>query len=314
MKKKFTSIVCGFSAVSLLAFALVACDSDSPNAAPCNCNVPSSSSCDGVLESSSDEMRPISSSSLEEQPESSSDAIESSSSEMLASSSSVVASSSSVVASSSSRKMECITMSRLCPPCDSDDCPIPFMPCNQCYWEYGAETNDCETNERYVCSRFNTWSYTCHNLIDSTGNIAEDSCEYNFSAWVDCKTNKPFVCKEGRWERLPEEYSWINQKCDSTESARFVYIEYETEKGSIAKISLGYYCNAVLWQQSSTNLPERTRCEIEGDKVTISEKTYQCIGGEWEIYQKCDELKVECGYTAEELCNDYGIERYCSKS
>jgi hypothetical protein len=192
-------------------------------------------------------------------------------------------SSSSVVESSSSRKMECITMSQLCPPCDSDDCPIPFMPCNQCYWEYGAETFDCETNERYVCSRSNTWDYTCHNLIDSTGNIAEDSCEYNFSTWVDCKTNKPFVCKEGRWERLPEEYSWIDQKCDSTEAARFVDIEYETEKGSIAKVSLGFYCNVVLWQQSSKNLPERTRCEIEDDKVTINDKTYQCVGGKWEV-------------------------------
>ena len=188
------------------------------------------------------------------------------------------------------------------------------MPCNQCYGMYGAETNDCETNERYICSKFDTWDRTCLNLTDSSGNIAEDSCEYGFGAWLDCNSDKPYVCKEGRWERLPEEYSWVHQKCDSSEAAKSVYVEYDTEKGSIAKVRLGFYCNGIYWQQSATSTPERGRCEIEEDKVTISEKTYQCIGGEWEIYQKCDELKVECGYTAEELCNDYGIERYCSKS
>ena len=188
------------------------------------------------------------------------------------------------------------------------------MPCNQCYGMYGAETYDCETNERYVCSKFDTWDRTCLNLTDSSGNIAKDSCEYGFGAWLDCKTDKPFVCREGRWERLPEEYSWVHQKCDGSETSKSAYIEYDTEKGSIAKVRLGFYCNGIYWQQSATSTPERGHCEIEGDKVTINEKTYQCVGGEWEVYQKCDELKVECGYTAEELCNDYGIERYCSKS
>ena len=466
MKKKFTSIACGLSTVSLLAFALVACDSDSPSApaesTTCNCNTASSSSCDGVPESSGGDERPVSSSSSSSEkticvdiekmcrpckgddcpttatPCSSCDdwpigheapqcntgeiyicnqfhawsatglyegyleematdvKVESRTGAALTprvlkvvnADSSVtfrddganiynifavdgvkgilsgdtlnvkilypdsayngsskqgvitftlskafanvtkfkyleatakpifeeVSSSSSVIASSSSWKVECITMSKLCPPCDDDDCPIPFMPCNQCYGMYGAETYDCETNERYVCSRFDTWDQTCMNITDSTGSSAEDSCEYNFAAWLDCKTNKPFVCKEGHWERLPDEYSWLHQKCDSGENNRSVYVEYETEKGSIAKVRLGFYCNGISWQRSSTSQPERSRCEIELDKVTVDGKTYQCIGGEWEVYQKCDELKVECGYTAEELCNDYGIERYCSKS
>ena len=292
MKKKITSIVCGLSAVSLLAFALVACDSESPSAAPCNCNVPSSSSCEGVPESSSDEMQPVSSSSVEELPESSSteelpesssDVVESSSSETAASSSSVIASSSSIVASSSSRKMECITMSNLCPPCDDDYCPIPFMPCNQCYGMYGAETYDCETNERYVCSKFDTWDWTCLNLTDSSGNIAEDSCEYGFGAWLDCNTDKPYVCKEGRWERLPEEYSWVHQKCDSSETDRQINIEYKTEKGSIAKVSSVFSCDGVSWRQGGTTTLDRNHCEKEDDKVIIKGRTYQCVGGEWEV-------------------------------
>lgn len=286
MKKKSTSIACGLSAVSLLAFALVACDSESPSAAPCNCNVPSSSSCEGVPESSSDEMQPVSSSSVEEQPESSStEELPTSSSDVVESSSSeTVASSSSVIASSSSWNVGCITMSNLCPTCDDDYCPIPFMPCNQCYGMYGAETYDCETNERYVCSKFDTWDRTCLNLTDSSGNIAEDTCEYGFGAWLDCNTDKPYVCKEGRWERLPEEYSWVHQKCDSSETSRSVSIEFDTEKGSTVNVRLGFYCNGIYWQQSATSTPERGRCEIEEDKVTISEKTYQCIGGSWDVF------------------------------
>lgn len=158
------------------------------------------------------------------------------------------------------------------------------MPCNQCYGMYGAETYDCETNERYVCSKFDTWDRTCLNLTDSSGNIAEDTCEYGFGAWLDCNTDKPYVCKEGRWERLPEEYSWVHQKCDSSETSRSVSIEFDTEKGSIAKVRLGFYCNGIYWQQSATSTPERGRCEIEEDKVTISEKTYQCIGGSWDVF------------------------------
>ena len=422
MKKKITSIVCGLSAVSLLAFALVACDSESPSAAPCNCNVPSSSSCDGVPESSGE--TDVASSSDEALPNSS----ETVASSETVSSSSVVApigtgidetcldmlkmcppgedegddiphfpcnscisshgedrfecntgelyvcgtggtwtstglteenlmematdvkaepptgaaltprivkvvnadgsvtfrdegakiyndvvvagvrgilsgdilyvkflypelpyysgsqqgvvtftlskdfanvkqyryienvfqlksvveekmSSSSVAASSSSRKVECITMSKLCPPCDGDDCPISAMPCSQCYNNYGAETYDCETNERYICSRFDTWDRTCYNLTDSNGNIAEDTCSLNFGAWLDCKTNKPFVCAEGRWQRMPEEYSWVHQKCDSSETDRNIAIEYETKDGSVAKVALGYHCDGVYWQR-----------------------------------------------------------------
>lgn len=192
-------------------------------------------------------------------------------------------SSSSVAVSSSSWKVGCITMSEHCPPCDGDDCPIPFMPCNQCYGMYGAETNDCETNERYVCSWFDTWDQTCYNLTDSTGNIAEDSCSTDLITRLDCKTNKPFVCKDGRWESLPEEYSWIHQKCDSSGTSRSIAVEYGTEKGSVVKNSAGFYCNGIYWQQSAINLPERRHCEIEDDKVTISGKTYQCIGGRWEL-------------------------------
>jgi hypothetical protein len=192
-------------------------------------------------------------------------------------------SSSSVAVSSSSWKVDCITMSRLCPPCDGDDCPTPFMPCNQCYGMYGAETNDCETNERYICSRFDTWDQTCSNMTDSTGNIAEDSCSTDLITRLDCKTNKPFVCKDGRWESLPEEYSWIHQKCDSSGTSRSIAVEYGTEKGSVVKTSAGFYCNGIYWQQSAINLPERIHCEIEDDKVTISGKTYQCIGGRWEL-------------------------------
>ena len=158
-------------------------------------------------------------------------------------------SSSSVAASSSSRKVECITMSKLCPPCDGDDCPISAMPCSQCYNNYGAETYDCETNERYICSRFDTWDRTCYNLTDSNGNIAEDTCSLNFGAWLDCKTNKPFVCAEGRWQRMPEEYSWVHQKCDSSETDRNIAIEYETKDGSVAKVALGYHCDGVYWQR-----------------------------------------------------------------
>ena len=193
-------------------------------------------------------------------------------------------SSSSVAASSSSwKKLECITMSRLCPPCDGDDCPISAMPCSQCYNQYGAETYDCETNERYICSRSDTWDRTCYNLTDSTGNIAKDSCSLNFGAWLDCKTNKPFVCKEGRWERLPEEYSWVHQKCDRTEADRQINIEYKTEKGSVTRVASVSYCDGVYWQQGGTSTPERHLCEIEGDKVTIKGKTYQCLGGEWSL-------------------------------
>ena len=193
-------------------------------------------------------------------------------------------SSSSVAASSSSlKKVECITMSRLCPPCDGDDCPISAMPCSQCYGQYGAETYDCETNERYICSRSDTWDRSCYNLTDSNGNIAEDSCSLNYGAWLDCKTNKPFVCKEGHWTRLPEEYSWVHQKCDSSETDRQINIEYETENGSIAKVSSVFYCDGVYWRQGGTTTLDRSRCEKEDDKVTIKGKTYQCIGGMWKF-------------------------------
>ena len=148
MKKKITSIACGLSAVSLLAFALVACDSESPSAAPCNCNVPSSSSCEGVPESSGE--TGVASSSDEALPNSS-ETVTSSETE---SSSSVVA----PIGTGIDEK--CLDMLKMCPPGEDEGDVIPHFPCNSCISSSGEDRFECNTGELYVCGTGGTWTST----------------------------------------------------------------------------------------------------------------------------------------------------------
>ncbi len=133
MKKIFINSVCGLSAASLLAFAMLACDSDSPSAASCNCNAPSSSSCEGAPESSSEDAQPVSSSS----------------------SSSVAGQSGSDIAET------CVDIKMTCSPCKGDDCPTTAIPCNSCQdWPIGQEVIQCNTGEIHICNQYHVWSAT----------------------------------------------------------------------------------------------------------------------------------------------------------
>ena len=170
MKKKFTSIASGLSAVSLLAFALAACVSENISAptgnTTCNCDVQSSSSCDGVppsssetdIASSSDEVLPNSS----ETTTSSETSVESSSSAAITSSSNVAKqSSSSVVAPIGTGIDEkCLDMLKMCPPGEDEGDVIPHFPCNSCISSSGEDRFECNTGELYVCGTGGTWTST----------------------------------------------------------------------------------------------------------------------------------------------------------
>lgn len=155
MKKKLTSIASGLSAISLLAFALVACSDDSSSvsseprceALDPECGFTEEELCDrGYVQYCKNAI-------------SSSSATVESSSETVTSSETV--SSSSVVEPIGTGIDEtCLDMSNMCPPCEDEDCPTPFFPCNSCQNLFAREHFECNTGELYVCGNTGTWSPT----------------------------------------------------------------------------------------------------------------------------------------------------------
>ena len=196
MRRKITSIACGFAAASILSLALTACDSDSPSA-PTGGDEKSSAVESSDANSSGND-KPVSS---EAAPESSSDVAESSSSlpENLSSSSLENQSSSGMFGT-------CIDMDRMCPKCVEIDgepaCLMTIVACNHCS-EEGAVAPDCKGGPDYVCSN-RLWTQiksTCEHITDFDGMSAEGNCVgRNGEVVIDCVTEQQFKCVENFWK------------------------------------------------------------------------------------------------------------------
>ena len=158
MKKKITSVACGLSAVSLLAFALVACETENLSAptggTPCACETQSSSSCDGIPESSGE--ADVASSSDEALPNSS----ETVASSETVTSSETESSSSVVTPIGTGIDEKCLDMLKMCPPGEDEGDDIPHFPCNSCISSHGEDRFECNTGELYVCGTGGTWTST----------------------------------------------------------------------------------------------------------------------------------------------------------
>ncbi len=227
MKRKFTSIACGFAAATILSLALTACDSDSPSAptggdekSSAVENTGDSSSSDGKVSSSSEgatvkcdalspecgyteeelcnmgQMRyckivPASSSSAEKRCDAFMPECGYTEEELCK-----MGYTEYCVAG------KCIDMDRMCPPCEGDLCPVTNVACNHCS-EEGAVVPDCKGGSDYVCSN-RLWTQikpTCEHVTDYDGMSAEGNCVGRTGDVVtDCVTGQQFKCVDNFWE------------------------------------------------------------------------------------------------------------------
>ena len=235
MKRKFTSMACGFAAASILSLAITACDSDSPSA-PTGGDEKSSAieSSDAGDVSSSSEGATVRCDALstecgyteEELCErgvpgycgnelvevsSSSEAGQSSSSSSLLQKQCEAFMPECGYTEEELCKMgytqycvagNCIAMDRMCPPCEGDLCPVTNVACNHCS-EEGAVLPDCKGGSDYVCSN-RLWTQikpTCEHITDYDGMSAEGNCVGRTGDVVtDCVTGQQFKCIDNFWE------------------------------------------------------------------------------------------------------------------
>lgn len=189
MKRKFTSMACGFAAASILSLALTACDSDSPSAPT-----------GGDEKSSAVESSSPSSSETNGSPESSSDAGD------------VSSSSEGATVTCDALSPECgYTEEELCNMGQMRYCKIvpassssaekrceAFLPecgyaeeelCGMGYTEYCASSSSTKQPE------------TCEHITDYDGMSAEGNCVGRTGDVVtDCVTGQQFKCVDNFWE------------------------------------------------------------------------------------------------------------------
>ena len=201
MKRKFTSIACGFAAASILSLALTACDSDSPSAP-----------------TGGDEK----SSAVEKTDDSSSSKDDSSSSKGEPASSETSAKSSETGKESSSSEGATVTCDALSPECGYTEeelcnmgqmryCKIVPASSSSAEKRCDAFMPECGYSEEELCgmgyteycgsSSSTKQLETCMHITDYDGMSAEGNCVGRTGDVVtDCVTGQQFKCVDNFWE------------------------------------------------------------------------------------------------------------------
>ena len=178
---------------------------------------------------------------------------------------------------------------------------------------------------------------TCRHITDYDGMTEKGNCvDQNGRTAVDCVTGANYECQNNNWQPV----ACMNVKPDECKPGMggcgYRLCQPDGIK-EIADCGSGaiYVCNGETWEVKATDnnklcaqgkLEYCEACYKEG----VFNGHYKCEGGKWREYGMGDDIKdcepgmdgcvvpvcnalaPECGYSEYELCNKYGLDRYCN--
>lgn len=208
-----------------------------------------------------------------------------------------------------------------------------------CVGQNGLTAVDCETEANYEC-KDNYWKpVACLNIKPSECKPGMGGCGYTLCQpkgireIADCETSVKYYCDGEIWQ--------VNGNADNKRCAQgeLEYCEacfnigainghYKCEKGKWKKFGMGdETCLHISDIKCDDNRPGCGFCGVEKRFAFDCEtgEEFVCDQGYWSLNVKdcepgmdgcavpvCNALAPECGYSEYELCNKYGIDRYCN--
>ena len=210
-----------------------------------------------------------------------------------------------------------------------------------CVGQNGLTAVDCETEANYEC-KDNYWKpVACLNIKPSECKPGMGGCGYTLCQpkgireIADCETSVKYYCDGEIWQ--------VNGNADNKRCAQgeLEYCEacfnigainghYKCEKGKWKKFGMGdETCLHISDIKCDETVQGCRSCGGNQGGIAIDCETgneFMCDRGFWTLNVKdcengigdgcaipvCNALAPECGYSEYELCNKYGIDRYCN--
>ena len=210
-----------------------------------------------------------------------------------------------------------------------------------CVGQNGLTAVDCETEANYEC-RDNYWQQVaCLNIKPDECKPGMGGCGYRLCQpngireIADCETSVKYYCDGEMWQ---VKGNTDNKRCaqGELEYCEACYKEgvfnghYKCEGGKWRKYGMGdEICEHITDIKCDDKKQGCRSCGGNQGKIAIdceTENEFVCDHGFWTLNIKdcengngdgcaipvCNALAPECGYSEYELCNKYGIDRYCN--
>ena len=193
---------------------------------------------------------------------------------------------------------------------------------------------------------------TCSHYTDSDCRISEGCsptpCEPG-TRFVDCATNRDYVCNGGVWTVVIESSSSVTPSSSSS-SAEKKCFDFENMcpvcndgancpvtnracdacnvEGEIAydcTTKEQYVCTEYRWQKnavSCTNISgvegnDKWKCDEDDFTIATdckNDSTYMCVSNHWLKIEDCDPTKPNCGFDDYKLCRETKLKKFCVDS
>ncbi len=208
-----------------------------------------------------------------------------------------------------------------------------------CVDQNGLTAVDCVTGANYECQNNNWQPVVCLNVKPDECKPGMGGCGYRLcqpngiQEIADCGSGAIYVCNGETWE---VKQTVDNKRCaqgeleycDACFKEGVFNGHYKCEGGKWKKYGMGdEICEHITDVKCDDNRPGCGFCGVDNDRLAIdceTGKEFKCDRGYWSLNVKdcenedgcaipvCNALAPECGYSEYELCNKYGIDRYCN--
>jgi hypothetical protein len=209
-----------------------------------------------------------------------------------------------------------------------------------CVNQNGRTAVDCVTGANYECKNNNWQPVACMDVKPSECKPGMGGCGYRLcqpdgvQEIADCENNVIYVCNGEMWEVKKTEE---NQRCargeleycDACFKEGIFNGHYKCEGGKWREYGMG---DEICEHISDIKCDDKKQgcgfCGVEKRYAIDCEtgEEFVCDRGYWSLNVKdcesgnengcaipvCNALAPECGYSEYELCNKYGIDRYCN--
>lgn len=209
-----------------------------------------------------------------------------------------------------------------------------------CVDQNGRTAVDCVTGANYECQNNNWQPVTCMNVKPDKCKAGMGGCGYRLcqpdgiKEIADCGSGAIYVCNGETWEVKATDNNKLCAQgkleyCEACYKEGVFNGHYKCEGGKWREYGMGdEICEHITDVKCDDNRPGCGFCGIDNDRLAIdceTGKEFKCDRGYWSLNVKdcepgmdgcavpvCNALAPECGYSEYELCNKYGIDRYCN--
>ena len=208
-----------------------------------------------------------------------------------------------------------------------------------CVDQNGRTAVDCVTGANYECKNNNWQPVTCLNVKPDECKPGMGGCGYRLcqsdgiKEIADCGSGAIYVCNGETWEVKATDNNKLCAQgkleyCEACFKEGVFNGHYKCEGGKWREYGMGDdICEHITDVKCDDNRPGCGFCGVEKRFAFDCEtgEEFVCDQGYWSLNVKdcepgmdgcavpvCNALAPECGYSEYELCNKYGIDRYCN--